>query len=75
MAAQFTSTNGASARAGQPVDGAGDELLAGAVLAGDQHARVGGRDLLDAVEQRADGEAAPDDLVAALDLAAQPRFS
>jgi hypothetical protein len=57
----------------QPVDRTRDQLLAGPVLAGDQHARVGRCDLLDAVEQRADGEAAADDLVAALDLAAQPR--
>jgi hypothetical protein len=35
------------------VDGAGDELLAGAVLAGDEHARRRGRDALDLVEQRA----------------------
>src|SRR5690606_5335175 len=56
----------------QPVDGSRDELLAGAVLARDQDARVRRRNLLEAVEQAADAEAPADDLVPALDLVAQP---
>ena len=43
MAAQLTSTNGPVAPRGQGVDGARHQLLAGAVLAVDQHAAVGRR--------------------------------
>ena len=39
MAAQFTATNGSSAR-GELVQQAGGELLAGAGLAGDQHRKI-----------------------------------
>ena len=53
MAAQFTGTNGLVAAAAGGVEGAGDELLAGARLAGDEDGRVGGRDPQDAVEHLA----------------------
>ena len=46
-AAQFTFTNGLSRRERASVDRAGDELLAGAALAADQHGDVGVRDALD----------------------------
>ena len=42
------------------------------VLARDEHARIRGSDLLDPVQDRTDGKARADDLVAALDLVAQP---
>ena len=48
MAAQLTATNGLPAAAAVPVDGARDDLLAGAGLAGDQHGGV-------AVGEHADG--------------------
>ena len=53
------------------MDGAGHQLLAGAVLAGDEDARVGGRHALHPLQQLPDGEALPHDLVAPLHLAAQ----
>src|SRR5262245_38407147 len=52
----------ALARAGG-VDGAGDQLLARARLAGDQHRGVGGGDAADLVEYRHQGGAAADDLL------------
>ena len=39
------------------VDGARDDLLAGAALAGDQHGRVGVRDAVDQARMRGDGRA------------------
>ena len=47
MAPQLTVTNGPLARGEPAVDLLGDELLAGAGLAGDEHADVGAGDLLD----------------------------
>ena len=75
MAAQFTLTNGRVVARREPVDGAADELLAGAALAGDEHARLGGRDLVDLVEEPLHRRALPDHLVAGLELLAQARPS
>ena len=47
IAAQLTATSGARGARAQAVDRAGDELLARAALAGDQHRGVGRRELLD----------------------------
>ena len=47
-----------------PVDGARDQLLAGAALAGHQHRRVGVRDLVDQLRDRAHRGTAADDAVA-----------
>ena len=57
----------------QAMQRARDELFPGAVLAGDQHARGGGGDALDLLDERADREGLSDDLVARLDARAQPR--
>src|SRR5690606_36691236 len=72
---------GVLARA-QPVDGAADELLAGAALPGDEHARLGGRHLVDVLKQLLHRRAGADHLVASLELAlhlfdgaAEPRRS
>ncbi len=72
MAAQLTGTNGPVGAPAVGVDGLGDELLAGAALAGDEHRRVRRRDLDDAAEHLADRLRAADDvleLVALLELA------
>ena len=53
IAAQLTSTNGAVPAAAERVDGARDELLAGAVLAVDEHAAVGRRRHRDLLAQLA----------------------
>ena len=45
MAPQLTATNGLSRRAAELVHGAGEQLLARAALAGDEHGGVGARDL------------------------------
>src|SRR5690606_33495580 len=50
-----------------------DELLARAVLAGDQHARRRRRAAGDLLDQRADARARPNDLAVALDALAQLR--
>ena len=50
IAAQFTGDERLVAAAARDVDGARDELLAGAGLARDEDGRVGGRDPHDAVE-------------------------
>ena len=47
MAAQLTATKGPLARGGELVEGAGDQLLAGAGLAVDEDRGGGGRGLLD----------------------------
>ena len=55
-AAQFIFSSGPFARGDSEVDGARDELLAGAALAGDEHGRRalrGARDLLDELLHRA----------------------
>jgi hypothetical protein len=72
IAAQLTGDERAVGALGVGVDGLGDELLARAALARDEHRRVGGRDLHDAPEHLADGRRAADDvleLVAVAELA------
>ena len=63
MAAQLTCTKGPRARGEQRVDGAGDQLLAGAGFAGDEDGGVGGRDLFDAFQHAAQGGRVADDLL------------
>ena len=53
IAAQFTGTNGPSLRALEPVDGAGQDFLAGAALALDEDRHVGGRRALAPCRARA----------------------
>ena len=55
MAAQLMRHERRSARAAVLVDGAGDELLAGAALAGDQHRDVLGGDAADGLVDLAHG--------------------
>ena len=71
IAAQLTLTNGLSARALGAVDRARDQLLAGAALAGDQHARPRRRDLRDLGEQRRHRRALADHLEALVGQRAQ----
>ena len=52
----------------------GDELLAGAVLAGDQHARRSAGDLVDPLQQRHDGMTLADDLASRVELLEQRRI-
>ena len=63
IAAQLTSTKGPSRARGQRVDGAGHQLLAGAVLAVDEHAAARGRrdrDLLaQLLDERGSGRRSP----------------
>ena len=59
---QLVTTKGFAARAALPVDGAGQDALAGPVLAGDQHRRVGGGDARRGVEHRVHGGRAAGDL-------------
>ena len=63
MAAQFSLTNVPLAAPAQVVDRAGDQLLAGAGLALDQHRRVGRRDDLDLLQHLPERRALADDLV------------
>ena len=49
------------------VDGAGDQLLAGAGLAGDQHGGVGGRHAADVVEHGQQRRTLADDLLEVVD--------
>ena len=60
MAAQFRARNGACGPAAVLVDGAGDQFLAGAALAGDQHRHVLGGDAADGLVHLAHGRAAAD---------------
>ena len=62
-------TGGARA---ERVNRARDELLAGAVIAGDQDARRRGRDLLDQADHRANRLAGADDLVLRADFLLEP---
>ena len=74
MAPQSTGTNGPARAAAAAVNAAGDQLLARARLAHDQHVDVGVGHLLDRVEHLAHGRAAADHVVEAvgpLDLPAQ----
>ena len=64
MAAQLTATNGPRGALAAQVDGLGDQLLARAALARDQHPRIGGRHFLDQAEDRLDRRRGPDHLVA-----------
>ena len=76
MAAQLTGTNGPLGALAVGVDGLGDELLAGAALARDEHDGVGRRDAHDAPEHLAHGPRSADDvleLVAILELAREER--
>ena len=66
-AAQLTLTISVVPARAQPVDGLGDELLAGAGLAAHEHRGVRGRDLLDQAEDLPDGGALPDELDVRLD--------
>ena len=51
---RFTFTNGAAAAAAVAMHGLGDELLARAALAGDQHRRFGRRDAADHLQHAHD---------------------
>ena len=62
MAAQLSLTKVRLAARAQVVQGAGDQLLAGAGLAADEHGGVGGGDGLDLLEDPAQGGALADDL-------------
>ena len=62
MAAQLSLTKVRLAARAQLVQGAGDELLARAGLAADEHGGVGGGDGLDLLEDPAQGGALADDL-------------
>ena len=59
IAAQFTSTNAWSRRGEASCSAARDQLLAGAVLAGDQHPGAGGPDLGDQLAHRCSAALAP----------------
>ena len=59
MAPQLTRMIGPAARAEPAVDRAGDDLLAGAGLAQDQHGGVGGRHVLDALHHLAQARLDP----------------
>ena len=73
MAAQFTLTNGLSAQRARAVDGARDQLLAGARFAGDQHPRARRRHLGDLGVQRVHRRrCVPDHLEALVGHGAQP---
>src|SRR5439155_1630422 len=54
------------------VEGAGDQLFAGAVFAGDEHARRGGRHLLDALDHALHGPARAHHLVLGVHLGLEP---
>ena len=71
IAAQLTSTNGAGAPAAERVDRARDQLLAGAVLAVDQHAAVGRRGHRDLLAQLPHRVALADHRLRAIDARAQ----
>ena len=74
-AAQFTATNGPPAPAARPVDRPGDELLAGAALAQQQHGGVALGDRADLAHGLLHDPRAPQDSVQPLlplDLRAQP---
>ena len=64
MAAQLIARNGRSARLRVLVDGAGDQFLAGAALAEDQHVHVLRGDAADRLAHLLHGRAAADDPVA-----------
>ena len=53
MAVQLKGTNGLCGAVGEVVDGAGEDFLAGAALAGDQHVDVRASDLAGGVHQLA----------------------
>ena len=71
IAAQFTATNGPPARLRAQVHPARDQLLAGAVLAGDQHPAVGRRGDLDLLLQLRHHRRLADDLALAEQRLAQ----
>ncbi len=71
MAAQFTSTNGPLRAPAVRVQRARDQLLAGAVLAEDEHAAVGRRRQRDLLAQLAHHRALAHHHVAAIDLGPQ----
>ena len=79
IAAQLMATNGLFLRGEELVDGAGDQLLAGAALAGDEDRSGAGRDELDEVEdllhlargalERAEFSAVTEELAGCFELA------
>ena len=62
-AAQLSATNGPSARALRLMDRPGQDFLAGAALAGEEHGRGGGRDLSRGVDGRDELRGTPNDRV------------
>ena len=64
MAAQLTVTKGSAGALAAQVDGLGDQLLARAALARDQHPRIGGSHFFDQAEDLLDRRRRADHLVA-----------
>ena len=73
MAPQFTATKRPSRRGLAGVDGARDQLLAGAALAGDQHVAGGGRAPGDLLPHRRIESLSPDEQVLARERGADAR--
>ena len=71
MAAQLILMNGFRARPAVPVQGVGHQLLAGAALAADQNARVGGGGAVDELAELVHGRRGAQDLGAVGELGAQ----